>query len=148
MYILVTKLSVLLITTSNGTHNFRLINVGELNDNINSLRNDLAKKPKVVTETITKNIVINNTINTVFFAQNSAELSNNAKAVLDNITGNVKVYGYASPEGTPEYNKNLSIDRAEVVANYLRNKGVNVISCEGLGVTDTTSNRVVLIYNK
>ena len=47
-----------------------------------------------------------------------------------------------------KYNKNLSIDRAEVVANYLRNKGVNVISCEGLGVTDTTSNRVVLIYNK
>lgn len=134
--------------TSNGTHNFKLINVGELNDEINSLRNDLAKKPKVVTETITKDVVINNTITTVFFAQNSAELSNNAKAVLDNITGNVKVYGYASPEGTSEYNKNLSIDRAEVVANYLKNRNINIISCEGLGVIDSTSNRVVIIYNK
>ena len=138
--------------TSNGTHNFKLINVGELNDKINSLRNDLAKKPKVITKTITKEIksevIVNNGTYVIMFAKNSDKLSNKAKANLNKITGNVSVYGYASPEGNSNYNMNLSISRANVVANYLKNRGCNVTESIGRGVAGETSNRIVIVTNK
>ncbi|WP_424046722.1 OmpA family protein, partial [Prevotella jejuni] len=43
--------------TSNGTHNFKVWNVGELNDEINSLRDQLNAKPKEVIKEVVKEVV-------------------------------------------------------------------------------------------
>lgn len=132
--------------TSNGTHNFKVYDIAAMNDEINSLRSELAKKPKEVVKTVT-NTVDNRTF-VIFFAQNSDELTPTAKEVLDKISGTVDVTGFASPEGTSEYNLKLSKRRANVVANYLKNKGVTVNNIIGLGVQGKATNRVVIVNKK
>lgn len=131
--------------TSNGTHNFKTYDIGALNDKINTLQAELAKKPTEVVKTVNNTTVIDNTKYVVFFAQNSADLSDKAKSALDNVEGPVSVQGYASPEGTHAYNKNLSQRRAQAVANYLTSKGVKVVDTTGKGVDGQTSNRVVIV---
>lgn len=136
--------------TSNRTHYFKTYDIGALNDEINTLRNDLAKKPKEVTveKIVTKEVPAVFTGSKdwyVLFSQNSDVLTDNAKDVLDNIKGTVKVNGYASPEGTSEYNKGLSQRRADNVAAYLKYKGVEVVETVGHGVDGDTSNRVVIV---
>ena len=132
--------------TSNGTHNFKVYDITAMNDEINSLRSKLAKKPKEVVKTVT-NTVDNRTF-VIFFAQNSDELTPTAKEVLDKISGTVDVTGFASPEGTSEYNLKLSERRANAVANYLKNKGVTVDVVTGLGVQGKATNRVVIVNKK
>lgn len=132
--------------TSNGTHNFRMYDIGAMNDEINSLRAELAKKPKEITNIITD--VIDNREFVIFFAQNSYELTPEAKEVLNKISGTVDVTGFASPEGTPRYNLNLSEKRANAVAEYLRNNGVTVDNVVGLGVQGKATNRVVIVNKK
>lgn len=136
---------------SNGTHNFKVWNVGEMNDEINSLREQLAKKPKEVVREVVKNeLVSSQTKWVVFFEKNSSELSNDAKIVLDGITkgSNVDVVGHASSEGTIEYNQSLSERRANAVADYLSSRGVNVNNATGEGETGTPKNRVVIVSDK
>lgn len=132
--------------TSNGTHNFVMYNIGAMNDEINSLRSELAKKPKEVVKTITN--TIDNRTFVIFFAQNSYELTPAAKEILNKISGTVDVAGFASPEGTSEYNLSLSEKRANAVANYLKNNGVTVDSIVGLGVQGKATNRVVIVNKK
>lgn len=137
--------------TSNGTHNFKVWNVGKMNDEINSLREQLAKKPKeVVREVIKNELVSSQTKWVVFFDKNSYELSNDAKIILDGIAkgSNVDVVGHASSEGTVEYNQSLSERRANAVADYLSSRGVNVNKTTGEGETGTPKNRVVIIEQK
>lgn len=134
--------------TSNGTHNFKVWNVGEMNDEINSLREQLAKKPKeVVREVVKKEVVSNQTKWVVFFEQDKSDLTDDAKNTLDAISkgSNVEVEGHASSEGTIRYNKTLSENRAKAVADYLTNRGVNVSKTTGEGETGTPKNRVVII---
>lgn len=136
--------------TSNGTHSFKVYDVGALNDEINRLNAELSKKPtrvEVVKE-IVREVPVTNTIvnmHVVYFAQNSDVLTDDAKTILNNIKGEVKVNAYASPEGTDEYNKELSQRRANVVAEYLRAKGVTVTEAIGHGVVGETSNRVAIV---
>lgn len=132
--------------TSNGTHNFKVYDIAVMNDEINSLRSELAKKPKEVVKTVTN--TIDNRTFVIFFAQNSDELTPTAKEVLDKISGTVDVTGFASPEGTSKYNLKLSERRANVVANYLKNKGVTVDVVTGLGVQGKATNRVVIVNKK
>ncbi len=132
--------------TSNGTHNFKVYNIGAMNDEINSLRAELAKKPNEVIKVVTN--TIDNREFVIFFAQNSYELTPAAKDVLNNISGTVDVTGFASPEGTSEYNLNLSEKRANAVTNYLRNNGVTVDNVTGLGVQGKATNRVVIVNKK
>ena len=62
------------------------------------------------------------------FANNSATLTKQDKKMLDalgsqlqsNQNINVKLTGYASKTGSAEYNKKLSMKRAEAVSNYLQ----------------------------
>ena len=139
--------------TSNGTHNFKVWNIGEMNDKINSLREQLAKKPKVVVhevvkkEVVKKEVVSNQTKWVVFFEQGKSDLTDDAKNTLDAISkgSNVEVEGHASSEGTIRYNKTLSENRAKAVADYLTNRGVNVSKTTGEGETGTPKNRVVII---
>ena len=138
---------------SNKTHSFKVWDIDSLNNRINILQAKLDAVPKVIeTEKVIEKVVENKKViglnNVIFFAQNSYELSNTAKEELNKIPeGTVikTIAGYASMEGTPEYNLTLSENRANVVADYLKNRNVKVENVVGLGVQGETSNRVVII---
>lgn len=143
---------------SNGTHNFKIVTsrdqseIDALNSQISDLRNELAKKPKEVIKEVVKEVTDVSVVNPLFvtFAQGKSNLTSEAKSVLDNIAkgSTVQIIGTSSPEGSSSLNKKLSQDRANVVANYLKNKGVNVEQANGKGVQGTTSNRLAVIYVK
>ncbi len=67
------------------------------------------------------------------FEFNSAILKTDAYEVLDHIASEMKMdksvqfnlNGNSSQEGTPEYNMNLSVERANAVKTYLVNSGVD-----------------------
>lgn len=68
-----------------------------------------------------------------------------AKYMKNHPEANVKVLGYASPEGPAELNQKLSVQRAEVVKNALINKykiAASRITTEGLGATDKLSDEI------
>ena len=140
--------------TSNGTHHFKYYDVGAMIDEIDRLNNELIRKPKEIevikyvkvlkTDTIRNNIMVPTTY-VVQFAKNNATLSNEAKNILDGISGNVNIVASASPEGTKNYNQTLSEKRANVVAEYLTKKGVKVNSVKGIGCVDNNSNRIAII---
>lgn len=139
--------------TSNGTHNFKTYDVGAMNDEINNLRAELDKKPTEVIKEVEK--VVEKTIvdieNVVYFAFDNAELDARAKETLDKLgqNGVYNVYGYASNEGSTEYNKALSQRRADAVAAYLRDRGAKVDVVEGRGVQfGPTTGRVAVVLAK
>ena len=146
--------------TSNGTRHFKTYNVGDMIAENERLNAELAKKPKVVEKVVIKEVPATNAVKeatgfgikeTVFFAFDSAELDQNAKETLDKLgqNGVYVVRGYASSEGSTEYNKALSLKRAEAVAQYLRDRGARIDSVEGLGVVfGPTTGRVAVVTNK
>ena len=133
--------------TSNKTHNFKVYNIydytsalEEARDRIAALEaqnTELSKRPtetyNVVKETNKETVVYSQDVLTVSFLQNSAELTQDAKNILDKVSASlpVKVIGSTSPEGTTRRNSELSVQRANAVADYLKSRGVNVISAEG-----------------
>ena len=142
--------------TSNGTHAFKTYDVGALTAEIDRLNDALAKKPKEVEVVKYVDHAVNNYNaivgkETIFFAFDNAELDANAKKTLDKLEKNAVyvIRGYASNEGSDEYNKALSLRRAEAVANYLRGRGAKVDTVEGLGVVfGPTTGRVAVITVK
>ena len=142
--------------TSNGTHHFKTYDVGAMVADLNQLckenlnqRTVIEKvKDKVVTKVVEKVVekvkYVNNTC-VVNFAKNSYVLTDEAKEVLNGISGSVDILGYASPEGTQDYNQKLSQKRADVVSEYLKNKGVEVKSAVGYGSVGEASNRIVIV---
>ena len=147
--------------TSNGTHNFKVWNVGELNDEINSLRDQLNAKPKEVVKEVIKEVIkevpttTTQTVrieNMVFvtFEQGKYYLSKQAKAALDGVKAgcHVQIIGTASPEGPKDLNDRLSQNRANIVAKYLEGRGVIVDEALGKGVQGVTSNRLAIVYVK
>lgn len=142
--------------TSNGTRHFKIYDVGALMHEVDRLNGELAKKPKeVIVEKVVERPATPRNTNAirefvpvptyVFFSQGSAELTNEAKETLDRVRGTVEVTATASPEGTEEFNKELSQKRADAVAEYLKGKGVTVEKAEGLGVVGESSNRVAIV---
>ena len=83
----------------------------------------------------------------VHFDHNSFELNENAKIILnkiaeflnhqDNVLSKMQINGHTSEISTKKYNLQLSIDRANVVMNYLIYKDVNPrrLSAKGFGET-------------
>jgi outer membrane protein OmpA-like peptidoglycan-associated protein len=149
--------------TSNGTRHFKTYDVGAMNAEINrlaaengKLRNDLANKP-VATAAVAqavktepkavKEVQYVEGTYIVNFAKNSYELDADAKKVLDSVGGTVDILGYASPDGSAEYNKELSQKRADAAAEYLKARGVKVNSAVGKGVVGKASNRIVIVHN-
>ena len=145
---------------SNGTHNFTIVvprdqaEIDALNAQINELRN---RKPEVITKEVVKEVpavkVKEFTVSDlvfVTFAQGKSALTNDAKAALNNVKEgvHVQVVGTASPEGSKELNDRLSQARADVVANYLKGRGVIVDESTGKGVQGVTSNRLAVVYVK
>ena len=149
---------------SNGTHNFTIATsrdqaeIDALNAQINELRN---RKPEVITKEVVKEVVKEvpsvkvkeftvSDLVFVTFAQGKSALTNDAKAALNNVKEgvHVQVVGTASPEGSKELNDRLSQARADVVANYLKGRGVIVDESTGKGVQGVTSNRLAVVYVK
>ena len=133
--------------TSNKTHNFKVYNIYDYTSALEEARDriaaleaqnaELSKRPtetyNVVKETNKETVVYSQDIFTVSFLQNSAELTQDAKNILDKVGASlpVKVIGSTSPEGSTRRNSELSVQRANAVAEYLKSRGVNVISAEG-----------------
>lgn len=133
--------------TSNKTHNFKVYNIYDYTSALEEARNridaleaqnaELSKRPtetyNVVKETNKETVVYSQDIITVSFLQNSAELTQDAKNILDKVSATlpVKVIGSTSPEGTTRRNSELSVQRANAVAKYLKSRGVKVVSAEG-----------------
>ena len=150
--------------TSNGTHAFKTYDVGAMIGEIDRLNSELAKKPteveviKYVDRTVNNyNAPVTNAVATsstdtyVFFAFDSAELDNRAKAELDKLgqNGIYDIVAFASNEGNLEYNKALSQRRADAVKKYLEDRGCRINSTEGKGVVfGPTTGRVAIITNK
>ena len=134
--------------TSNGTHNFKTYDVGALLDEINRLNTELEQKPKEVIRdhNVRVPVFINKEV-VVFFAKGSYNLTDEAKEALKKVHGTVDVYGFASPEGTKDFNTRLANMRAQVVADYLVNlpNNVKINACEGKGVQGDTSGRVTIV---
>ena len=147
--------------TSNGTRHFKTYDIGALIAENERLANELAKKPTEVVREVVKTVEVPTTASVatvtpsqcqyiVSFAQNSYVLTDVAKGILDGIGQNsiVIVEATASPEGTEKYNTRLSQNRADIVAEYLRNRGVRVESTTGLGVTGDDSQRIARVTFK
>lgn len=151
---------------SNGTHSFKLYDVGAMNSEINDLRgtnssltnrvnglenanNKLKTENSDLTAENERLAKYKNDGRTwsVEFAQGSSELTSDAKAILDKVAANesVTVLGTASPEGSSTLNNRLSEARANAVASYLTNKGVKVTRVKGVGASTNTSNRLALV---
>ena len=151
---------------SNGTHNFKIAELRDqaeidaLNAQINSLKEELARKPKEVVKEVVKEVPapvvaepkevkVENLV-FVTFAQGKSALTADAKKALDEVAEgkHVQIVGTASPEGSKELNDRLSQARADVVADYLKARGVVVDEATGKGVQGTTSNRLAVVYVK
>ena len=135
--------------TSNKTHNFKVYDISDYTSALEEARDriaaleaqnaELSNRPTetytVVKETNknTETVVYLPDMFTVSFLQNSAELTQDAKNILDKVgtTLPVKVIGSTSPEGTTRRNSELSVQRANAVAEYLKSRGVAVVSAEG-----------------
>lgn len=149
--------------TSNGTHHFKVHDVGLMNDRINKLteekigyenivkslnneKSDLNKEIKNLKERCAT--LVDNVLWVVQFEQDSSELSSDAKKVLDEViklNKPVDVVATASPEGSKSVNDALSEKRATAVAKYLTDHGITVKKSFGMGVKTKESNRLGLI---
>ena len=139
--------------TSNGTRHFKLYDIDALNDEINHLKEELAKKSDEVVREVVRETRVTEYVNNevvVFFAKGSAELTQDAKEALNKVHGVVNIYGFASPEGSQTFNDALANRRAQVVADYLVNlpNDVRINVCEGKGVQGNTSGRVTIVTIK
>ena len=145
---------------SYGGHNFKYVEVDRSEiDRLNRLLEECNNRPvkveyveKIVyrdrdPQTQTQVISIDN-LKVVPFEVGKSYLSDDAKADLNTIKAgsHVQIIGTASPEGSEERNQELSNARANVVAEYLENRGVIVDSKEGRGVDGKTSNRLAIVY--
>lgn len=135
--------------TSNGTRTFakpRLYSQSEI-DALNARINELNSRPAVVKEVI-KNTSVTDVVERTYivtFAKSKADLTDDAKANLNKITGTVVIEASASPEGTTKFNQKLSEDRANAVKSYLESRGVKVTKATGLGVVGNESNRIAIV---
>ena len=68
-----------------------------------------------------------------FFSFDKSNLSPNSYNILDSLFNSLQnidwerldIFGYTDSLGSNEYNRNLSLIRAEAVQNYLINKGID-----------------------
>ena len=120
---------------SNGTRGFKTYDISAMNKEINILRKEANKQPVIqtitVNDTIEKIITKQNNITVVYFAEGKTSLTesiiNKLNTIVDS-TAQFTVKGYASETGSDEANERISKERAVNVANYLKQKGCNVMS--------------------
>lgn len=137
--------------TSNGTHNFKLYDVGSLYDEIDKLNEELARTPKEVVREVVKyepQVVQFTNPFVIEFEKGKSTLTDKAAELLNLIPAKsvVTIEATASPEGSEDFNQKLSEERAERVATYLINRGVNIKSAKGFGSTGADSQRIVKVF--
>ena len=135
--------------TSNGTHHFAAVKPQIVTETVEKV----VEKPveKIVEKVVEKKVAATgNNIYVVEFEQNKSNLSNTAKATLDQIANGstVIIDAYASPEGAKAYNQKLSQKRADAVKGYLENKGVKVADAKAHGAESKSSQRIVYVRIK
>ncbi len=134
--------------TSNGTHHFATVQPQVVTETVEKI----VEKPveKIVEKVVEKQVATGTNIYVVEFEQNKSNLSNTAKATLDQISNGTTVIldAYASPEGAKSYNQKLSQKRADAVKGYLENKGVKVADSKAHGAESKSSQRVVYVRIK
>jgi len=146
--------------TSNGTHHFKTYDVGAMIGEIDRLNGALSECEKRETKVIEKIVEVpakatdeTATVEStdgdkwvVPFETGSAEITVEGAFILNQISENmvVDIVATASPSGTKEFNQKLSEARAEAVAKWLNNRGVNVKSAIGKGV-DPVSGRTAVV---
>jgi outer membrane protein OmpA-like peptidoglycan-associated protein len=136
--------------TSNGTHHFAAVKPQVVTETVEKI----VEKPveKIVEKVVEKQVpaAAGNNIYVVEFEQNKSNLSNTAKATLDQISNGTTVIldAYASPEGAKAYNQKLSQKRADAVKGYLENKGVKVADAQAHGAESKSSQRIVYVRIK
>ena len=142
------------LKNSNGTHAFKTYDIMAMQNEINYLNDELSRKPKEVYKEVVRAELIMDTIKIevpvqkewfIQFAKNSPVITDEAKAILDKVKGNVRVVATSSPEGNDTYNKALSERRAAAVTDYLMKRKVNVLSYEGKGAINEATNRIAVI---
>ena len=140
--------------TSNGTSNMQKYDVGYMRHRMHELSvENKALKDRPVTKTTEVKVLTTVVDKTHFvtFSQGSFELTDAAKATLNEVANTAKVVeldGYASPEGSAETNVALSQNRVNVVANFLEEKGVKVARKDAHGSNGNDSQRWVVISIK
>lgn len=143
--------------TSNGTHNFKIVELNDQTNEINALNAEInalrARQPEVIEKVVEKIVEVPVTKDGVYevaFAKGSSELTSTAKDILNKIAKGTKVevVATASPEGSNSVNSKLSQERADNVSTYLINRGVNVLDSKGVGATGKDSQRIAKIFVK
>ncbi|MCR5130992.1 MAG: SusC/RagA family TonB-linked outer membrane protein [Prevotella sp.] len=84
----------------------------------------------------------------VTFPVNSSEISNASELAGIQKGANVEIVAYASPEGNQDANQKLSQERADAVAKYLQDKGVNVTRIVAKGADTNHANRIAIVTVK
>lgn len=152
--------------TSNSTNTFakaRLYNQNEidmLNSKVNDLKSQLSNANKKIStlksinhKPVTKTVVVYPKIQ---FEKGSSVITPTSMANIYDIAKMLKsenkeiiITGYASIEGTAEYNKNLSLERAEAVKKVFVENGIdpNMIQTIGSGGVDKF-NQSILDLNR
>ncbi len=111
---------------------------------------ELKEMPVMVAkETVEAVKTIQKKFNAAKFVKGKTDLSDETRAVLDelaevlkqNPNAKMRVVGYASPEGDEKYNQYLSEKRAKAVVSYLVSKGVSSkqLRSEGRGASNQVS---------
>ena len=87
--------------------------------------------------------------NSINFNFNSANLTPTAKNNLDKVAKvfkhnpdtNINVYGHTDSKGADDYNRSLSVKRADAVVNYLKTQGLksNRFTAIGMGESEPTA---------
>jgi outer membrane protein OmpA-like peptidoglycan-associated protein len=98
--------------------------------------------PGKAQETLVQNTYV------VTFPVNSSVISNESELAGIQRGANVEVVAYASPEGNNDANQKLSQERADAVAKFLQNKGVNVTRIEAKGADTNHANRIAIVTVK
>lgn len=94
----------------------------------------------------------------VFFATGSAQLDESGRARLDSLSNCLRnrqlseiiITGRADPRGTQPENQSLSGQRAETVANYLRDRGITgvTLTMRSEGETGTVNDPALYPYQR
>ena len=140
--------------TSNGTHNFKEVDPVTVTEVVEKIVE--VEKPVEVIKVVERVDTVfveakeeNFEPITITFANNSAELTEEAKNTLSNAQGdNFVVEATATPYGTEDYNKALSQKRADNVANFLKAQGKTIAEAKGLGIQGKNSKRIAKVTLK
>lgn len=139
-----------------GTHNFVLATLRDqaeidaLNDRINYLNEELAKKPKEVIKEkqVMVEVPVEGGSYTLSFDKGSAVVKGNVAAIaadLNKTKGDITICGNTSPEGSEKVNKALAIRRAEAAKKALVDAGVDASRIKILNNYEDKRNAIIQV---